>query len=208
MSAVFDIPTGTDPFALFDEWLASASTQEINDPNAMALATLDADGRIAQRMVLLKNRDMQGFHFYTNFNSRKGRALSQNKQASLLFHWKTLRRQIRIEGTVTQVTQIQADDYFASRPRARQIGAWASLQSQILASKAVLQKAVQELTHKYEGETVPRPPHWSGYVLQPDYMELWYDGADRLHDRFAFTLMTGKKPSDGGTAWQMERLYP
>ena len=213
MSAILELTHETSPFALFDEWLGEANAQEINDPNAMALATIDRDGRLSQRMVLLKGRDDGGFYFYTNFNSRKAQALLENPQSALLFHWKSLRRQVRIEGKVSKVSEAQADEYFKSRPRGRQLGAWASQQSAVLASREVLEQQVQDVTAQYNNDgaelLVPRPPHWSGFCLRPDYMEFWHDGDNRLHDRFAFQLQ-----QDGGVnpvnadAWQISRLYP
>ncbi|MCH9852720.1 MAG: pyridoxamine 5'-phosphate oxidase [Alphaproteobacteria bacterium] len=224
MSAILELTQGRSPprspFALFDEWLGEATTQEVSDPNAMALATIERDGRISQRMVLLKGRDDGGFYFYTNFNSRKAQALLQNPQAALLFHWKSMRRQVRIEGKVSTVSEAQADAYFATRPRGRQLGAWASKQSEPLASRAVLEQRVQDVTAQYsrgdgdsrdggDGEDlpVPRPPHWSGFLLRPDYMEFWHDGDNRLHDRFAFQLQADGAPVNAD-AWQISRLYP
>ena len=218
MSAILELKQGISPFALFDEWLGEATAQEINDPNAMALATIDSDGRISQRMVLLKNRDDGGFYFYTNFNSRKAQSLLQNPQSALLFHWKSLRRQVRIEGKVSKVSEAQADEYFKSRPRGRQLGAWASQQSEALASRAVLEQRVQDITEQYSGDgganngaelPVPRPPHWSGFCLRPDYMEFWHDGDNRLHDRFAFQLQLDDVANPANAdAWQVQRLYP
>ncbi len=218
MSAILELAQGKSPFALFDEWLAEATAQEVNDPNAMALATVGSDGRLSQRMVLLKGRDAYGFdggfYFYTNFNSRKAQALLENPQASLLFHWKSLRRQVRIEGKVSKVSEAQADDYFKSRPRGRQLGAWASQQSEVLASREVLEQGVQDITAQYSGDgggelPVPRPPHWSGFCLRPDYMEFWHDGDNRLHDRFAFQLQAdGVVNPANADAWQVRRLYP
>ncbi len=208
-SEVFSSPL--DPMAIFALKLAQAESQEINDPNAMALATVDAQGRITQRMVLLKDfHPCQGFYFYTNLNSAKAKALQENHQAALLFHWKSLRCQVRIEGKVQIVSDARADAYFASRARASQIGAWASQQSDILASRAVLEARIQELAVKYEGHDVPRPANWSGYLFVPNYIELWQDGMDRLHDRFAFTCI-GR--GDGAHEhkeflWQYVRLYP
>ncbi len=227
MSAILELTQGTSPppspFMLFDEWLGEATKQEVNDPNAMALATIASDGRISQRMVLLKGRDDGGFYFYTNFNSRKAQALLQNPQAALLFHWKSMRRQVRIEGKVSTVSEAQADAYFATRPRGRQLGAWASKQSEILASRAVLEQRMQDVTAQYSRDgdggantgdehnsdalAVPRPPHWSGFLLRPDYMEFWHDGDNRLHDRFAFQLQADGAPVNAD-AWQISRLYP
>lgn len=192
-----------EPFALVQEWLDEAGESEPNDPNAMALATADADGRPSLRMVLLKGFDADGFVFYTNLESRKGTQLAENPAAALLFHWKSLRRQIRVEGPVEPVRAEEADAYFASRARGSQIGAWASAQSRPLESRFALEKQVAKIGAKYAVGAVPRPPHWSGFRIRPLRIEFWKDGAFRLHDRFLFSRAD---PADEG--WTVERLYP
>ncbi|GAB5375886.1 MAG: pyridoxamine 5'-phosphate oxidase [Acuticoccus sp.] len=189
----------TDPFQLFDTWYEAAGRSEPNDPNAMALATADGDGLPDIRMVLLKGHDARGFVFYTNSHSAKGGELAVNPKAALLFHWKSLRRQVRVRGPVTLVSDAEADAYFASRPRGSQVGAWASDQSRPLADRATLETRVAEREAAF-GDTVPRPPHWLGYRIAPLEMEFWQDGAFRLHDRFRF------RQKDGG--WDVARLYP
>lgn len=191
-----------EPLTLFDDWLNEAEAKEVNDHNAMALATVDSDGMPSLRMVLLKGVDERGFVFYTNFESRKGEQLLAQPKAALLFHWKSLRRQVRVEGPVTRVTDAEADDYFASRPRQSQIGAWASRQSRPLESRFVLEKRVARLAAKYAIGTVPRPPHWSGFRVAPQRIEFWQDGAFRLHDRLVYHR------EDEGGGWRTERLYP
>lgn len=189
-----------DPFTFFGQWLEEAREKELNDPNAMCVASVDANGMPSARMVLLKDFDLQGFVFYTNYQSRKGEQLLQNPKAALLFHWKSLRRQVRIEGGVEQVSTEEADAYFASRPRQSQIGAWASEQSRPLESRYALEKRVAALTAKYAVSGVPRPPHWSGFRVVPERIEFWEEGAFRLHNRIACHR------SGGG--WTSERLYP
>lgn len=191
-----------NPFDVFADWFAEAGEQEVNDPNALALATADADGQPAVRMVLLKGYDEQGFVFYTNLESNKGSDLAENAKAAMLFHWKSLRRQVRIEGPVTPVTDAEADEYFASRARGSQIGAWASDQSRPLEGRFALEKRVATFTAKFGIGTVPRPPHWSGFRLSPQRIEFWKDGAFRLHDRFVFTRDDDTKP------WTVEQLFP
>ncbi len=190
----------SDPLALFDAWFAEAQASEPNDPNAMAVASVDADGQPSVRMVLLKGHDDRGFVFYTNLESRKGRALTANPRAALLFHWKSLRRQIRIEGAVEPVSDAEADAYFNSRPRDSRIGAWASDQSRPLASRAALLKRVAEYGARYAVGTVPRPPHWSGLRIVPARMEFWQDQAFRLHERRQFDR------TDEG--WSESLLFP
>ena len=189
-----------DPLALFDAWFAEAKASEPNDPNAMALATVDADGQPSVRMVLLKGHDQRGFVFYTNLNSRKARALIDTPKAALLFHWKSLRRQIRIEGAVSGVSQDEADAYFATRGRDSQLGAWASDQSQPLPSREIFLAQFDEMEARFEGQDVPRPPHWSGFRVAPRQIEFWQDRAHRLHERRLFT-----KEGDG---WREGLLYP
>jgi pyridoxamine 5'-phosphate oxidase len=188
-----------DPFEVFDAWFAEAAASEINDPDAMTLATVDAEGMPDARTVLLKGRDEAGFVFYTNLESAKGRELAATPRAALLFHWKSLRRQVRIRGDVAQVSDAEADAYFASRPRGSRLGAWASDQSRPLDSRATLEARVQQQEARFPDE-VPRPPHWSGLRVIPWQIEFWQDGAYRLHDRFLFTR--------AGDGWSVQRLYP
>jgi pyridoxamine 5'-phosphate oxidase len=190
-----------DPFTLFDSWFAEARASEINDPEAMALATATDDGRPSVRMVLLKGHGPDGFVFYTNQRSRKGEELAANPRAALLFHWKPLRRQVRIEGAVTTVSGEEADAYFASRGRDSQIGAWASNQSWSLPSRAEFENKYEQLRDKFEGEDIPRPPHWGGFRLIPESFEFWSDRPHRLHERRLFT-----RAPDGG--WSEGLLYP
>jgi pyridoxamine 5'-phosphate oxidase len=190
-----------DPYALFELWLAEARLSEPNDPNAMALATADAEGRPSVRMVLLKGHDERGFAFYTNRRSRKGAELAANGRAALLFHWKSLRCQVRIEGAVEPVGEAEADAYFASRSRDSQLGAWASDQSQPLDARETFEARYRETAERFEGGDVPRPPHWSGYRVVPERIELWNDRAHRLHERRLFT-----RQADG--SWSEGLLYP
>ena len=191
-----------DPLELFAGWYAEAEKSEPNDPSALSLATVGPDGTPSVRMVLLKGYDSDGFVFYTNYESRKGRQLLDHPKAAMLFHWKSLRRQVRLEGPVTQTTPAEADAYFASRARGSQIGAWASDQSRPLESRFALEKRVAEFGAKHLVGTVPRPPHWSGFRLRPTLIEFWQDGAFRLHDRLEYS-----RPS-AGTAWSTRTLYP
>nr|WP_193369977.1 pyridoxamine 5'-phosphate oxidase [Pelagibius marinus] len=193
-----------DPLAIFAAWLAEAETSEPNDANAMALSTVGSDGMPSCRMVLLKGYDDAGFVFYTNFESRKGRQLLATPKAALLFHWKSLRRQVRIEGEVAPVSDAEADEYFASRHKQSQIGAWASQQSRPLEGRFELEKRVALYAAKYAVTQVPRPPHWSGFRLTPRLIEFWQDGAFRLHDRLVYT----RRDSGAGDSWTTERLYP
>jgi pyridoxamine 5'-phosphate oxidase len=190
----------TDPFALFDEWLGEARASEPNDPEAMALATVAPDGQPAVRMVLLKGHGPAGFVFYTNQQSRKGHDLAATPRAALLFHWKSLRRQIRIEGAVEPVTQDEADAYFATRSRDSQLGAWASDQSRPLAARELFETRYREMIERFEGGDVPRPPHWSGYRIRPERIEFWLDRAHRLHERRLFV----RRPE----GWSEGLLYP
>lgn len=177
----------TDPHQLFEQWLADAQAAEPNDPNAMALATADARGQPSVRMVLLKGHDARGFVFYTNRQSRKADDLDGNPQAGLLFHWKSLRRQVRVDGPVEPVTDAEADAYFATRGRESRLGAWASDQSRPLRDRDMLKERLSAVTARFQDADVPRPPHWSGYRVVPDTIEFWQDGAHRLHDRRLFT---------------------
>lgn len=190
----------TDPLALFDEYYAEARAAEPNDANAMALATADAAGRLGLRMVLLKGHGADGFVFYTNQQGRKAGDLRENAQAALLFHWKSLRRQIRIEGPVSIVSDAEGDAYFASRSRDSQLGAWASDQSRPLESRAVFEARFGEMTARFAGGPVPRPPYWSGYRVAAERIEFWQDRAHRLHERRLFIR-------EGG-GWTEGLLYP
>lgn len=189
-----------DPFNLFGDWFADARAKEINDPNAMALATADTSGLPDVRMVLLKDFDPDGFVFYTNLESAKGQQLAANPQAAICFHWKTLRRQVRVRGAITPVPEEEADAYFASRARDSRIGAWASKQSRPLESRFALEKAVAKEATRFGLGEVPRPDHWSGFQLAPVHFEFWRDRPFRLHDRLVFD-----KAADG---WTRTRLYP
>lgn len=192
--------TTDDPIDLFVEWLAEAEKSEINDANAMTLATVSGAGAPSARMVLLKDIDQRGFTFYTNLGSRKAGELAANPNAALCFHWKSLRKQVRVVGKVSPVEVVEADAYFASRPRASRIGAWASKQSQPLAGRFELEKRVAEFTAKYAIGDIPRPEFWSGYRLRPDEMEFWSDRPFRLHERLHF-----RRDDD---IWTVEHLFP
>jgi pyridoxamine 5'-phosphate oxidase len=197
-----DFTLADDPFVLFEEWQEAARLGELNDPTAMALATVDADGLPDARMVLLKGMDQRGFVFYTNVESAKGRELHATMKAAALFHWKSLRRQVRIRGTVEVVGDAEADAYYRSRPRQSRIGAWASPQSRPLKDRAQLEEAFAAFDAKHPGETIPRPPHWSGFRIKPLAIEFWSDGAHRLHDRILFARDTVDSP------WSKTRLAP
>ncbi len=189
-----------NPHELFEKWLSEAVDSEPNDPTAMALATADGMGRPSVRMVLLKGHDNDGFVFYTNLGSRKASEIAVNANVALLFHWKSLRRQIRIEGPLSPVTDVEADAYFASRARLSRIGAWASDQSKPLESRDVLESRVAEMEKRFEGEEPPRPENWSGFRVTAQRIEFWRDGAFRLHDRVVYSIDKGK--------WHTQRLFP
>jgi pyridoxamine 5'-phosphate oxidase len=195
-----DFTEASEPFTLFQSWMEEAKASEPNDPNAMALATVDEHGLPDVRMVLLKSADESGFVFYTNTESNKGRELLGQPKAALVIHWKSLRRQIRVRGLVTMVSDQEADEYFQSRPRDSRIGAWASQQSRPLESRFALEKSVALHAAKYALGDVPRPPYWTGFRIVPVYIEFWHDRPFRLHDRIAFTRE--------GEGWLRNRLYP
>jgi len=196
-----DFTEASEPIRLFSEWLQDAERSEPNDPNATALATVDADGMPDVRMVLLKGFDERGFVFYTNFESAKGQEILSSMKAAMCFHWKSLRRQVRIRGPVEKVTDEEADAYYASRPRGSRIGAWASKQSRPLEGRFALEKAVAEYTAKFAVGEIPRPAYWSGFRIVPTSIEFWHDRPFRLHDRILF------KRESGGN-WSKTRLYP
>ncbi len=207
-AATEDFANVADPFQLFEDWYGQAEASEPNDPNAMALATVDATGLPNVRMVLLKGLDgaavgsKRGFLFYTNLESAKGVELTGDPKAALVFHWKSLERQVRVRGNITAVTRDEADAYFTSRPRGSQIGAWASAQSRPLKSRTTLAAEVAKVTAHYAVGEIPRPPHWSGFRLTPLEIEFWRAGTFRLHDRQQFVR------KDAGNAWTSQRLYP
>ena len=202
ITAAGDFATRDDPFDLFAEWLAEAEASEPNDASAMSLATVDSDGLPNVRMVLLKGCDERGFVFYTNFESAKGRELLGQPKAALCFHWKSLRRQVRVRGNVEVVSDEEADAYFASRPRDSRIGAWASKQSRPLESRFALEKAVAKFAARHAVGNVPRPPVWSGFRVKPLAIEFWHDRPFRLHERVRFSR------DEAGAPWGKTRLYP
>jgi pyridoxamine 5'-phosphate oxidase len=202
LTAAMGFTEREDPFELFRDWFADAGKSEPNDPDAMSLATVDDSGLPNVRMVLMKEWDKAGFVFYTNFESQKGQEILATEKAALLFHWKSLRRQVRIRGPVEQVTAAEADAYFKSRPRDSRIGAWASQQSRPLKTRYELETSVAMHAARYAIGDVPRPPHWSGFRVKPVSIEFWHDRPFRLHDRVVFRR---EKP-DG--AWTKDRLYP
>ncbi len=197
-----DFTESEEPFKLFGEWLKEAEASELNDPNAVALATVDEDGLPNVRMVLLKGFDTDGFVFYTNFESQKGREILGQKKAAMCFHWKTLRRQVRVRGPVELVTDAEADAYFATRARGSRIGAWASKQSRPLESRFALERAVAEYTARYAIGDIPRPSYWSGFRIRPTSIEFWKDQKFRLHDRIEFRRPTAEE------GWDKVRMYP
>jgi pyridoxamine 5'-phosphate oxidase len=189
-----------EPFVKFAQWFAEAEESEPNDPNAMILATATAAGKPSARTVLLKAWDERGFVFYTNLESRKSAEIKENPNAALLFHWKSRRRQIRIEGQVALVEDTQADAYYATRPRGSRLGAWASAQSRPLKDRETFERDLANVEARFPDETIPRPPFWSGWRLRPDHFEFWQDQQYRLHDRLTFARTT--------TGWLPGRLYP
>lgn len=197
-----DFTEENEPFTLFGTWLKDAEASEINDPNAVALATVDENGLPNVRMVLLKEFDTRGFVFYTNFESQKGREILGQKKAAMCFHWKSLRRQVRLRGEVEVVSDEEADIYYRSRPLGSRIGAWASKQSRPLESRFALEKAVAEYTARYAFGDVPRPAHWSGFRIRPTSIEFWHDRKFRLHDRIEFRRETVD------SSWTKVRMYP
>ncbi|MBD8649614.1 pyridoxamine 5'-phosphate oxidase [Rhizobium sp. CFBP 13726] len=197
-----DFTQESEPFTLFGSWLKDAESSEINDPNAVALATVDEHGLPNVRMVLLKGYDEDGFVFYTNFESQKGEEILGQKKAAMVFHWKSQRRQVRLRGPAEIVSDADADAYYATRPRGSRIGAWASKQSRPLEGRFALEKSVAEYTAKFAIGEIPRPPHWSGFRIRPVSIEFWHDRPFRLHDRIEFRRDT----PDG--AWEKVRMYP
>lgn len=197
-----DFTEENEPFALFGAWLKDAEASEINDPNAVAVATVDENGLPNVRMVLLKGYDSRGFVFYTNFESQKGQEILGQKKAAMCFHWKSLRRQVRLRGEVEVVSDAEADEYFNSRPLGSRIGAWASKQSRPLEGRFALEKSVAEYTARYALGNVPRPPHWSGFRIKPVSIEFWHDRKFRLHDRIEFRRESPDAP------WHKVRMYP
>lgn len=191
-----------DPIVLFHKWLDLARESEINDPEAMALATCGADGWPSVRMVLLKDATYEGFKFHSNIESEKGVSIIENPRAELCFHWKTLRKQVRVRGPIEIIRGVEADTYFAGRPYPRQIGAWASQQSRPLSSRAELETKIKELETVYpEGANIPRPPYWVGFRVVPNRIEFWWDNPDRLHDRLVYE-------KSNNTNWTIKRVYP
>ncbi len=197
-----DFAEADDPIALFQLWLEEAAAAEVNDPEAMTLATVDEDGLPDARMVLCKGADARGIVFYTNAESAKGRELAARPKAAGLFHWKSLRRQVRFRGSAAEVSDAEADAYFASRPRGSRLGAWASQQSRPLESRAALEAAVEAYAQRFGDGDIPRPDYWRGYRIAPVESEFWSDGAFRLHDRIAFRRAGPASP------WRKERLFP
>jgi pyridoxamine 5'-phosphate oxidase len=197
-----DFTEADDPFALFRHWFAEAAAKEINDPDAITLATVDASGMPDARAMLCKQVDERGFVFYTNGQSAKGGEIAANPKAAILYHWKSLRRQVRARGPLAKIPDAESDAYFVTRPRVSRIGAWASQQSRPLESRAKLEQTVADLTTKFGEGDIPRPPHWGGFRLTPTQIEFWQDGQFRLHDRVVFAR------AHEGDPWRRERLCP
>jgi len=191
-----------NPIAIFKTWLDEAKSSEINDPDAMALATATTDGKPSVRMVLLKSIDERGFKFHTNSDSQKGQEMLANPYVSLCFHWKSLRKQVRVDGVIQEVDTNEADEYFAGRPYNRQIGAWASDQSSPLDARTTLETRIKKFENQFADQDIPRPPNWKGYIVCPHKIELWFDNPDRLHDRFIYLR------DDDGKWGAGQRLYP
>ena len=189
-----------DPVVQFEYWFDEAMGAAVPEPHAFMIATVDGEGKPSARIVLLRNADQNGFVFFTNYNSRKGHNVEINPNVSATFFWQELQRQVRVEGTIEKISAAESDDYFASRPRESQIGAWASNQSEELASREALEQRIADLTQQYEGQTVPRPPHWGGYRIKPNRVEFWQGRPSRLHDRFLYNLQNG--------SWTIKRLNP
>lgn len=189
-----------NPFSQFADWFEKASQADIDKPNAMVLSTSDADGRVSARVVLLSSFDEKGFVFHSNYDSEKGKQVETNDQVSLLFWWDDLGYQLRIDGRIEKTSAESSDEYFSQRPRGSQVGAWASQQSSVIKNRAVLDQRVKEFSEKYEGQSVPRPPHWGGYIIIPTRFEFWLNRDDRLHDRFLYELADNE--------WQWSRLAP
>ncbi len=200
--ATADLTPPSDPWELFEAWFQDARNSEINDPNAMTLATRGVDDGLSARIVLMKMYDKRGFVFFTNRQSRKGHDLAAHAEVALCFHWKSLQRQVRVEGHAAQISDTESDAYFAGRPRLSQIGAWASQQSAPLVNRKNFDDRVAELEKMYDGKEVPRPPHWGGYRVTPRRIEFWQDRAFRLHDRFLYSFDATHQ------SWSIERLYP
>lgn len=190
----------TNPFVQFEQWWNEAIASEIDEVNAMTLATATKDGIPSARIVLLKGYDNKGFVFFTNYNSHKGQELLDNPHAALVFFWKELERQVRIEGLVEKVSEAESDEYFNSRPEGSRIGAWASPQSSVINDRSIIESNVDALTKQYTGQSIPRPAHWGGYRVKPQVIEFWQGRSNRLHDRFKFTA--------SGDTWKRERLAP